>query len=98
MGSGHVLTGEVSSSVDGSPIAGARLELWPEYAGKGHPDDARATVFSDERGHYRFVCDPPEHIHMRVSADGFVTIGQNGYHPSGEASGTLDIILKPESP
>jgi len=96
VGSGHVLTGTVVSSRDGSPIEGARLELWPEYAGLGHPDEARATVFTDASGAYRFECDPPEHIHMRITAEGYLTIGQNSYHPEGRATGEIDIVLRPE--
>lgn len=94
VGSGHVLTGTVRSSVDGSPIERARVELWPEYAGKGHPDEARATVFTDARGRYRFECDPPEHIHVRVSAPGYTAIGINSYHPEGASSGTMDVVLR----
>jgi len=96
VGKGHVLTGVVVSAFDGSPIANAKVELWPEYAGRGHPDDARATVFTDKSGRYRFQCDPPEHIHMRVSADGYVTIGQNNYHPDGRSMGKFDIVLRPD--
>jgi len=95
VGSGHVLTGTVRS-VDGSPIAGVKLELWPEYEGRGHPDEARATVYTDSAGRYRFVCDPPEHVHMKVTADGYVGIAQNGYHPEGRAEGVYDIVLNPK--
>jgi len=95
VGTGHVLTGSVKST-DGSPIAGARLELWPEYEGRGHPDEARATVYTDSAGRYRFVCDPPEHVHMRITADGYVGIAQNGYHPAGRTEGVFDIVLSPE--
>jgi len=98
VGRGHVLAGLVVSTRDCSPIANAKLELWPEYAGKGHPDEARATLFTDESGRYRFECDPPEHIHMRISAAGYVSISQNSYHPEGRTTGTFDIALQPTSP
>ena len=75
VGHGHVLTGVVRSSLDCAPIANARLELWPEYPGKDHPDEAWATVFTDSAGRYQFECDPPDHIHMRISAQGYRTLG-----------------------
>jgi len=96
VGTGHELTGRVVSSRDGSPIGGAKLELWPEYAGRGHPDEARATLVTDRFGRYRFQCDPPEHIHMRISAAGYVGIAQNSYHPGGRAQATFDVVLRPE--
>jgi len=98
VGDGHVLSGLVVSSRDCRPIAEAKLELWPEYAGQGHPDRARATVYTDARGRYRFECDPPEHIHMRISAAGYVTIAQNSYHPDGRPEGEFDIALRPVTP
>jgi protocatechuate 3,4-dioxygenase beta subunit len=98
VGSGHVLSGVVRSSSDCAPIANAMLELWPEIEGQGHPDEQRATVFTDSQGRYSFECDMPEHIHMRISAPGYRTIGQNSYHPNGQAEGTFDIVLEPESP
>jgi hypothetical protein len=96
VGTGHVLTGTVVSSRDGSPIAGAKFELWPEYPDRGHLDAARATVFTDPSGRYRFECDPPEHIHMRITAPGYVGIAQNSYHPEGRPEGTFDVVLRPE--
>ena len=96
VGSGHVITGVVLSSVDCQPIANTKLEFWPEEEGLGHPDSARATFFTDENGRYRFECNLPEHIHMRISAKGFRTIGVNSYHPEGKAEGTFDIVLTPE--
>jgi hypothetical protein len=98
VGHGHVLTGIVVSSLDCAPIAEVKIELWPEYSGKGHPDTARATVFTDSSGRYRFECDPPEHIHMRISAPGYVTIAQNSYHPNGSPSGAFDVVLRPDAP
>jgi len=96
VGKGHVLTGVVLSSIDCLPIQHAKLELWPEYEGLGHPDEARVTIYTDLDGRYSFECDLPDHIHMRISAPGFITIGQNSYHPNGEPQGIFDIVLKPE--
>ena len=96
VGKGHVLTGVVLSSKDCQPITHAKLEFWPEEEGVGHPDSSRATLFTDENGRYRFECNPPDHIHMRISAEGYRTIGVNSYHPNGRAEGTFDIVLQPE--
>jgi protocatechuate 3,4-dioxygenase beta subunit len=90
-----VLTGTVRSRRDCAPVAGARVELWPEIAGQGHPDAQRATVLTDAGGRYRFQSDPPEHIHMLVSAEGFEPLASNRYHPEGRASGRFDILLTP---
>jgi protocatechuate 3,4-dioxygenase beta subunit len=96
VGHGHVVTGVVLSSVDCKPIPNAKLEFWPEESGLGHPDSSRATFFADQNGRYRFESNLPEHIHMRVSAPGYKTIGVNSYHPEGQAEGTFDIVLEPE--
>jgi protocatechuate 3,4-dioxygenase beta subunit len=95
VGHGHVLTGTVRSGRDCGPVAGARVELWPEIAGRGHPDDQRATVLSGPDGGYRFQSDPPEHIHMLVSASGFEPLASNRYHPEGRAAGRFDVVLTP---
>ena len=96
VGQGHVVTGLVLSSVNCQPIINAKLEFWSEEGDLGHPDSSRATFFTDENGRYRFECNLPEHIHMRISASGYRTIGVNSYHPEGRAEGTLDIVLVPE--
>jgi protocatechuate 3,4-dioxygenase beta subunit len=96
VGSGHVLTGQVLSSADCMPIPNAKLEFWTEEEGLGHPDSSRATFFTDENGFYRFECNQPEHIHMRISAEGYRTIGVNSYHPEGAAEGVFDIVLEIE--
>ena len=98
VGQGHVLTGTVRSSRDCAPIAGARVELWPEIAGQGHPDDQRATVLTAADGGYRFQSDLPEHIHMLVSAEGFEPVASNRYHPEGQAAGRFDVLLPPSAP
>jgi hypothetical protein len=98
VGHGHVLTGTVRSGRDCVPVAGARVELWPEIAGRGHPESQRATVVTGADGRYRFESDPPEHIHMLVSAGGFEPVASNRYHPEGRPSGTFDVVLPPSAP
>ena len=95
VGQGLVVTGVVLSNETCKPIANAKLEFWPEEEGLGHPDSSRATFFTDQNGQYRFECNPPDHIHMRISAPGFRTIGINSYHPNGQAEGIFDIVLEP---
>ncbi len=96
VGKGHVVTGIVLSSMDCQPIPHAKLEFWPEEEGRGHPNSSRATFFTDEKGRYRFECNMPDHIHMRISTPGYRTIGVNSYHPEGKAEGVFDIVLEPE--
>jgi protocatechuate 3,4-dioxygenase beta subunit len=98
VGQGHVLTGTVRSSRDCAPIAGARVELWPDVGGQGHPDDQRATVITGADGGYRFQSDPPDHIHMLVSAEGFEPVSTNRYHPEGRTRGRFDVLLPPSAP
>jgi protocatechuate 3,4-dioxygenase beta subunit len=95
VGQGHILTGTVRSARDCAPVAGARVELWPEIAGRGHPDAQRATVLTAADGGYRFQSDPPEHIHMLVSAEGFEPLASNRYHPEGSQRGRFDVLLTP---
>jgi hypothetical protein len=98
VGQGHVLTGTVRSRGDCAPVAGARVELWPEIAGQGHPDGQRAIVITAADGGYRFQSDPPAHIHMLVSAEGFEPLASNRYHPEGRAAGRFDVLLAPSPP
>ena len=98
VGKGHVLTGTVRSRRDCAPVAGARVELWPEIAGQGHPDAQRATVLTAADGGYRFQSDPPTHIHLLVSAEGFEPVASNRYHPEGRAAGRFDVVLPPARP
>ena len=96
VGKGHIVTGMVLSAADCSPIAGVKVETRPEIGG-AHPDDQRATLYTDATGSYRFESLFPEHIHMRITAHGFRQILDNGYHTSpGQTAGTHDIVLVPD--
>ncbi len=98
VGQGHILTGVVRSSANCAPIPNVKLELWPEEPGVGHPDEYRSTVFTDSSGAYRFECNPTDHIHMRISAQGYRSIASNAYHPEGQPEGIFDIVLEPDKP
>jgi hypothetical protein len=96
VGSGLVLTGRVLSSRDCAPVAGAKLEMRPEM-NNSHPDDQRATLYTDASGRYRFESDFPEHIHMRVAAHGFKRIITNAYHTApGKSVDSFDVVLAPD--
>ncbi len=96
VGNGHLLTGMVLSSTGCVPIAGVKLEMRPEVRDE-HPEAQRATLYTDAAGRYRFQSEQPEHVHMRVSANGFKSIIANQYHPApDEAQGSFDIVLVPD--
>lgn len=95
VGKGRLLTGTVKSSLDCGPIRQAKLELWTENGKGEHPDEYRATIFTNAAGMYQFECNPTDHIHMRISATGYRTIASNAYHPGGQTHGNFDIVLTP---
>jgi carboxyl-terminal processing protease len=96
VGKGHVVTGYVLSGEGCRPVAGAKLEMWPEV-GNGHPDEYRATLFTDKDGRYRFESPVSDHIHMRISAHGYTAIFSNAYHlEAGQPQGTFDVVLRPD--
>jgi protocatechuate 3,4-dioxygenase beta subunit len=102
VGKGYSLEGVVMSSQDCSPIASARIELWLVNSDGSYDDDHRATVFSNDRGEYRFESNfppgyfgRPPHIHIRLSANGFVTLATQHYPAEGQTSGKFDIVLVP---
>jgi protocatechuate 3,4-dioxygenase beta subunit len=75
IGTGHVLTGVVLSSVDCAPIAGARIHLWQSNRRGEYLRSGSATVVTDRAGRFRFEGPRPvsyegrpPHIHLRVVA------------------------------
>jgi protocatechuate 3,4-dioxygenase beta subunit len=75
IGTGHVLTGVVLSSVDCKPLAGARIHLWQANRRGEYVRSGSATVVTDKAGRFRFEGPPPvsyegrpPHIHLRVVA------------------------------
>jgi protocatechuate 3,4-dioxygenase beta subunit len=104
MGKGHVLFGVVRSAAGCRPIARARLEFF-QSGPRGYsvaPSWAnRATVVTGADGTYRLQgaypssTGPPPHIHMRISAPGFVPVTTT-YFPGPTAKRSrLVLVLEP---
>lgn len=100
VGEGYVLTGEVRSAPDCSPIPGARIELWLAGPDGKYDDAHRATIISGQTGEYRFASNfPPKytnrppHIHIRVSAEGYKTLVTQHYPKAAGKQGAFDLVL-----
>jgi protocatechuate 3,4-dioxygenase beta subunit len=103
VGKGYVLRGTVKSSLDCSPLKGARIEFWLAGPDGNYGDDYRATLISDKSGDYYFeshfppsYSGRPPHIHIRVSAQGYRTLVTQHYPQKGIAEGHFDLVLIPE--
>jgi len=75
IGSGHVLTGVVLSSLGCAPLARARVELWQSNRFGRYTRATSASVLTDRAGRFRFEGPfppsyegRPPHIHVRVFA------------------------------
>jgi protocatechuate 3,4-dioxygenase beta subunit len=75
IGTGHVLSGVVLSSVDCKPLAGAQIHLWQSNRRGEYVRSGSATVVTDKAGRFRFEGPRPvsyegrpPHIHLRVVA------------------------------
>ena len=102
VGKGYELTGRVASSKDCSSVEGARIELWMAGPDGRYADEYRATLYSGERGVYRFeshsppaYSSRPPHIHIRVSATGYRTLVTQHYPVSGQTGAAFDLVIVP---
>jgi protocatechuate 3,4-dioxygenase beta subunit len=104
IGTGHVLTGVVLSSVDCRPLAGARVHLWQAANSRGdYTRASSATVVTDRAGRFRLegprpvsYDGRPPHIHLRiVAADHELLLSR--YVPSpGARRGFMRLVLRPQ--
>jgi protocatechuate 3,4-dioxygenase beta subunit len=103
VGKGYVMTGTVrSSSRDCSAIPGAVIEFWLAGPDGEYHDEQRATVIAGPRGSFRFESNyppayygRPPHIHLRVSAKGFLTLVTQHYPEPGRRDANFDVVLVP---
>jgi len=102
VGKGYVLQGVVRSSKDCAAVPGAVVELWLAGPDGGYDDAHRATLVAGASGAYRFESNPPPpysgrppHIHVRVSAKGFMTLVTQHYPVSDRNTAVFDIVIVP---
>jgi protocatechuate 3,4-dioxygenase beta subunit len=100
VGKGYVLTGTVRSATDCAPVTGAKVEFWLAGPNEEYGDAYRATLFSDQSGTFRFEShfppayyERPSHIHIRVSAHGFLTLVTQHYPVKGKTTGVFDLVI-----
>lgn len=101
IGTGHVLTGVVLSSLDCKPIRRARVELWQANKQGRYVRAGSATVFTNARGQFRLEGPlPPSyegrpgHIHLRVSSPGHEQLLSRYEVASGARRGAVRLVLQ----
>ena len=104
VGKGYILQGVVRSSKDCATVPGAMIEFWLAGPDGGYDDAHRATIVTGVSGAYRFESNSPPpydgrppHIHVRVSAKGYVTLVTQHYPIAGRNDNLFDVILSPAS-
>ena len=103
VGVGYLLTGTVRSSETCAGIGSPLIEFWQAGPDGRYVDAYRAAIITDKSGIYRFetsapppyVSRPP-HIHIRVSAPGFVTLTTQHYLKQGQTEAVFDLVLMPD--
>jgi len=103
IGTGHVLTGVVLTSLDCRPIRRAQVQFWQANRRGQYTRAGSATVLTDRFGRFRFEGPfPPSyegrpgHIHIRVVAKDHVTLLARYEPPRGERRGTIRLVLVPQ--
>ena len=103
IGTGHVLTGIVLSSVDCSPLAGARIHLWQANRRGQYVRSGSATVVTDRAGRFRFEGPRPvayegrpPHIHLRVVAAEHELLFTRYVPRAGAKRGFVRLVLVPQ--
>ena len=103
IGTGHVLSGTVLSSVDCRPLAAARIHLWQANRRGEYVRPGSATVVTDSAGRFRFEGPPPvsyegrpPHIHLRVVAANHELLFTRYVSKTGSRRGSLTLVLVPQ--
>ena len=103
IGTGHVLTGVILSSVDCRPLAGARIHLWQSNRQGQYVRSGSATVVSDRAGRFRFEGPRPvryegrsPHIHLRVVAADHELLFTRYVPSPGAKRGFVRLVLLPQ--
>jgi protocatechuate 3,4-dioxygenase beta subunit len=103
IGTGHVLTGVVLSSVDCRPLPAARVHLWQANRRGEYVRAGSATVVTDRAGRFRFEGPRPvsyegrpPHIHLRVVAMNHELLFARYVSRSGATRGSIRLVLLPQ--
>jgi protocatechuate 3,4-dioxygenase beta subunit len=103
IGTGHVLTGTVSSAATCRPVARASVEFWQSDKYGSYGRSGSATVLTDRNGHFRFQGPfPPRyegfppHIHIRVVVAGYKPLLTRYVPDAGERRGSVKLVLEPD--
>ena len=103
IGTGHVLTGVILSSVDCRPLAGARIHLWQSNRLGQYVRSGSATVVADRAGRFRFEGPRPvgyegrpPHIHLRVVAANHELLFTRYVPGPGATRGFVRLVLRPQ--
>jgi protocatechuate 3,4-dioxygenase beta subunit len=103
LGTGHVLTGVVLSSVDCRTLAGARVHLWQANRRGEYVRAGSATVVTDRAGRFRFEGPRPvsyegrpPHIHLRVVATNHELLFARYVSRPGATRGFIRLVLIPQ--
>src|SRR5687768_18181705 len=103
IGTGHVLTGIVLSSVDCRPLARARIHLWQSNRLGQYVLAGSATVVADGAGRFRFEGPRPvgyegrpPHIHLRVVAANHELLFTRYVPRPGATRGSVRLVLRPQ--
>jgi protocatechuate 3,4-dioxygenase beta subunit len=104
IGTGHVLTGVVLSSLNCRPLRGARVELWQANAKGKYVRATSATVLTDRSGRFRFEGPyptayegAPPHIHLRIVASGHEVLLARYVPARGARRGSIRLVLEPQA-
>jgi protocatechuate 3,4-dioxygenase beta subunit len=102
IGTGHLLTGVVLSSLDCRPLAGARIELWQSNRNGVYTRSTSASVIADRAGRFRFEGPyppsyegRPPHIHIRVFARAHEALLTRFVPAPRERTGSVRLVLRP---
>lgn len=103
IGTGHVLTGVVLSSVDCRPLAGARIHLWQSNRLGQYVRAGSATVVADRAGRFRLEGPRPVgyegrpgHIHLRIVAANHELLFTRYVPRPGANRGSVRLVLLPQ--
>ena len=103
IGTGHVLTGVVLSSIGCHPLAGARIHLWQVNRRGQYVRAGSATVVTDRAGRFRFEGPRPvsyegrpPHIHLRVVAANHELLFTRYVPAPGSRRGAMRLVLLPQ--